>query len=503
MAVKRNERGQRKVDMSAVREALTAQQYAENLYAQNQNAAAAKSAAVYDGWDRLAQMTPQSPVVSKVDDPRTFVKRLTSQPDATPEQMRRQALNAANADNINASRMQAMSDDQLRQQAVQQMQRPRVAAEQATYTTGEEKRRAAYEQERARQQRERNRAQYDPNSQYADIYAQYDVQENENNNALSKAIKADQGKVSDAEQTMQALERERRSILTQLSYMQTTNGMYDRQLQAELNKRLSQVDYQIEMLTPEVERHRAEQARLQAAYNERIHTEEFERDERNASKFERVNKNADFESVAASAMTDKEGFNPFVDNPAYYAAQLLAETGEVPNGSGSAFLYMTDDEAKTYSYYIGQGDRVKADNYFKAIEHRLNERMANAQYTNLYQWSVDHPWLAAAASVGANLGSFNGYLAGVGQNIENAITGIDTPIDPNSAAFLPVRASGIMREGALSGLNDTQRLFAETGLSIADMAATSQQYTEFVLRAMGYSSTANTNLGDTLERVRG
>ena len=34
-----------------------------------------------------------------------------------------------------------------------------------------------------------------------------------------------------------------------------------------------------------------------------------------------------------------------------------------------------------------------------------------------------------------------------------------------------------------------------------DMAATANQYTEFVLRAMGYSSTANTDLSDTLERA--
>lgn len=35
-----------------------------------------------------------------------------------------------------------------------------------------------------------------------------------------------------------------------------------------------------------------------------------------------------------------------------------------------------------------------------------------------------------------------------------------------------------------------------------DMAATASQYTEFVLRAMGYSSTANTDLSDTLLRAR-
>lgn len=35
----------------------------------------------------------------------------------------------------------------------------------------------------------------------------------------------------------------------------------------------------------------------------------------------------------------------------------------------------------------------------------------------------------------------------------------------------------------------------------ADMGATAQQYTEFVLRAMGYSSTANTDLSDTLQRA--
>ena len=34
-----------------------------------------------------------------------------------------------------------------------------------------------------------------------------------------------------------------------------------------------------------------------------------------------------------------------------------------------------------------------------------------------------------------------------------------------------------------------------------DMAATAHQYTEFVLRAMGYSSTANTDLSDTLARA--
>lgn len=34
-----------------------------------------------------------------------------------------------------------------------------------------------------------------------------------------------------------------------------------------------------------------------------------------------------------------------------------------------------------------------------------------------------------------------------------------------------------------------------------DMAATANQYTEFVLRAMGYSSTANTDLSDTLQRA--
>ena len=50
-------------------------------------------------------------------------------------------------------------------------------------------------------------------------------------------------------------------------------------------------------------------------------------------------------------------------------------------------------------------------------------------------------------------------------------------------------------KGYTNGCSPTQFL--------PDMAATAQQYTEFVLRAMGYSSTANTDLSDTLVRALG
>ena len=95
-----------------------------------------------------------------------------------------------------------------------------------------------------------------------------------------------------------------------------------------------------------------------------------------------------------------------------------------------AAKYMTDEEAKTYNYYMGKYDEEGAEKYLKAIEESLKQRQGSAIYKERE----------------SNLSKYTfGYTAGIDQFTQGIINEFNTKDD-----YIPTtgiqNASGLVRE---------------------------------------------------------
>lgn len=92
-------------------------------------------------------------------------------------------------------------------------------------------------------------------------------------------------------------------------------------------------------------------------------------------------------------------------------------------GLKHVYRYMTDEEVSIYNYYLGKGDKAKADEYLASIEDTLNQRHGSAMVEGYDGKEFDSMVFAAIAGL-------NQFAYGIG-NIDNLIMGTES--DPLSA----------------------------------------------------------------------
>ena len=97
------------------------------------------------------------------------------------------------------------------------------------------------------------------------------------------------------------------------------------------------------------------------------------------------------------------------------------------------YRYMTDDEVGIYNYYLGKGDKERADAYLSSLSDSLEQRWGG----KIADRMSDNTFLEMTFAVGAGLDQF---ASGIG-NIDNYLKG--TEADPTTATQY---ASGMIRE---------------------------------------------------------
>ena len=109
-------------------------------------------------------------------------------------------------------------------------------------------------------------------------------------------------------------------------------------------------------------------------------------------------------------------------------------------GLKSIYRYMTKDEVAIYNYYLGKGDKAKADEYLASIEDSLNQ-----QHGHVVAQNVDGNFFATAIlSVVAGLDQFRSGI----QNIGNLIAGEEADVtSPWQYASQEVRENLLDDEG--------------------------------------------------------
>ena len=109
-------------------------------------------------------------------------------------------------------------------------------------------------------------------------------------------------------------------------------------------------------------------------------------------------------------------------------------------GLKSIYRYMTNDEVAIYNYYLGKGDKAKADEYLASIEDSLNR-----QHGHVVAQNVDGNLFATAIlAVGAGLDQFKSGI----QNIGNLIAGEEADVtSPWQYASQEVRENLLDDEG--------------------------------------------------------
>ena len=126
------------------------------------------------------------------------------------------------------------------------------------------------------------------------------------------------------------------------------------------------------------------------------------------------------------------------DNADEIAKRLAMSNG---NGDTSTVLgdyryqFMTDNEVAIYNYYLGKGDKEKADEYLASIDDELTHRFENQAVENTRQMANDFPVLSSVMSPLVSLGSGFEY-----------ITDLATGDDRNTAADMNAAIRGTVSE---------------------------------------------------------
>ena len=142
--------------------------------------------------------------------------------------------------------------------------------------------------------------------------------------------------------------------------------------------------------------------------------------------------------------------------------------------------YMKDEEKAIYNYYIGKGDKQKADEYLAYIMDVLNQRAGGA----LAKQVEDEGKLAEIFfSTVSGAGSF---LAGVG-NLDNYILG--TEADPTTAMQYAYGQTSSNNEGFFKGVNDIGYTIGNMLPSVLFSAVTTSPLAGTLV--MGASATGN------------
>lgn len=131
-----------------------------------------------------------------------------------------------------------------------------------------------------------------------------------------------------------------------------------------------------------------------------------------------------------------EKWRPFaegVNNVATFARDAKENGIGAVGTEWEKYGYMTDEEVKAYSYYLGKGDTASADAYLKALDDTLNQRYAGQFAENVMENDLE--WIMAISA------GLDQWATGV-KGTFNAITGDDSYTPPSTTQY----ASGIVRE---------------------------------------------------------
>lgn len=170
----------------------------------------------------------------------------------------------------------------------------------------------------------------------------------------------------------------------------------------------------------------------------------------NAEKFGNIKGNADFAAMSKAYPGSKQpemeeafftgGPWAFINNDVTGAMdKYTAQNGAVGGTTGgydAKYANVTDEEKAIFNYVYNKamaGDdgysQKDVKDYLKYLDYALNERQKTDDVEKIKEWAEEHPFMASAFSVDANLRSGIGLLSAI------ATGGKETPVDYNSAAF--------------------------------------------------------------------
>jgi len=155
--------------------------------------------------------------------------------------------------------------------------------------------------------------------------------------------------------------------------------------------------------------------------------------------------------------------------PAAGLAGVLARQGELPE-SESKYRYMTQRERQTYNYWLDR-DPAAAKDYLTMLERELDKRNAEMIRSEVRERAAANPAAGFADFLSAGMTVPLAGIEAVGQNLKNALTGENVPVNPYSTAMM----GAVMERAAQTGLLDrveskAGKQILSTALSVAQIA---------------------------------
>jgi len=163
-----------------------------------------------------------------------------------------------------------------------------------------------------------------------------------------------------------------------------------------------------------------------------------------------------------SSIFNSQPFAPKIANKATYAKGIKSQYKDMTNFGGSTgvnqikpqWLELADDEVNTYNYYLGKFGEEKADEYLKALDDILKDRVAKGISNDM----SDDP---IQSTINATNAGFLNSITGLKQ-VGSRITGNTNPIDRTSIE----ESYDYMRPNLKGG----QKIAADIGYSAGNMA---------------------------------
>lgn len=134
--------------------------------------------------------------------------------------------------------------------------------------------------------------------------------------------------------------------------------------------------------------------------------------------------------------------------------------------------FMTDGDKKILTYYANIGDWDSAQKYYNAIKRDLTTTRQAIDSQFMEQFSNEHKAAGTALNITSSIGQPLAYLATVGQNVKNLVTGEYEPIDTSALAFMPSHAVQDTEKGITKDMSVVGKLATDAGLSLGQMAIT-------------------------------
>lgn len=194
---------------------------------------------------------------------------------------------------------------------------------------------------------------------------------------------------------------------------------------------------------------------------------------RNELKYQYLDENEDFESnsqvnrqkktsgIGIAIGTDWHGVGDakfdYINDIDGYRAQF-AGGDKQGNSPYAIYDYMEPDEVARYNYIHNTQGEKAANEYLDYLKYELDARKTQDVQAGYAAFAEEHPVVASAASVPANLLSGVGALDATGQYVANrfreGLTGEYRPVNYNSGAMYPTVAASTIRETVSADIAD-------------------------------------------------